>query len=29
MKLEDIKFDEATIKTRFEDWVKEYGRSYI
>ncbi|CAL4958584.1 unnamed protein product [Urochloa decumbens] len=28
VKLEDIKVDEATMKTRFEDWMEEYGRSY-
>ncbi|CAO2174836.1 unnamed protein product [Urochloa humidicola] len=28
VKLEDIKVDGATMKTRFEDWMKEYGRSY-
>lgn len=25
---EDVKVDEAAMKARFEDWMKEYGRSY-
>ena len=25
---EDVNVDEATLKARFEDWIKEHGRSY-